>query len=334
MRMTSGVRFVTSADSRFFVGAVGMLNSLRLSGNEEGTAFVVDVGLRPEQRERLMPAAQVLTLPPALRGLHPLFAKLTADVFWSDGIVVLLDSDMIITSSLDGLIEQAAAGRIAAHPDHEITRGRQFPEMSTVFELSAPLRPQRTVNTAPLALSLDRWPQFLERWRRACARLPADWPRRGFAPFGLADQDALNALLMSEVPADAVWIAPETSTVHADELCGVEILELRSLACRHRGATPVVLHYGLSPKAFDRSGWRRVRACDAYIRLLRRLLFASEARVRARPNEVPLWLRPRGVGRAAAVLIGFVTYARIDLRIRAKRLRDRVFRRRDGRRSK
>jgi hypothetical protein len=327
------VRFVTSADSRFFVGAVGMLNSLRLSGNDRGAAFVIDAGLRPEQRERLLPAAQVLTLPPALRGLHPLFAKLTADVFWSDGVVVLLDSDMIITSALDGLIEQAAAGRIAVHPDHEITRGRQFREMSTTFELQAPLRPQRTVNTAPLALSLDRWPSFFERWRRACERLPPDWPSRGFAPFGLADQDALNALLMSEIPPHAVWIAPETSTVHADELSAVEILDPGSLACRHRGVSPVLLHYGLSPKAWDRSGWRRVRADDAYIRLLRRLLFGRDVRVRSRPREVPIWLKPRGVGRAAAILVGLLTYVRIDLRVRARALRDTLFRRRAARRA-
>jgi hypothetical protein len=330
--MSSDVRFVTSADSRFFVGAVGMLNSLRLSGNEQGTAFVIDVGLRPEQRERLSRAAQVLNLPPALQGLHPLFAKLTADVFWSDGVVVLLDSDMIITSSLDALVEQAAAGKIAVHPDHEITRDRQFPEMSTVFELRAPLRAQRTVNTAPLALSLDRWPSFFDRWRRACERLPADWPSRGFAPFGLADQDALNALLMSEVPAEAIWVAPESSTVHADELCAVEILDQPSLACRHRGTTPILLHYGLSPKAWEWSGWRRVRACDVYIRLLRWLLFAPDAQIRARPNEVPIWLRPRVVGRAAAVLVGWATYVRIDLRDRARRLRDRLFPRRGERR--
>jgi hypothetical protein len=324
--MNQDVRFITSADSRFFVGALGMLNSLRLSGNS-GQAFVIDVGLRPEQRERLWRVAQMLELPNGLRNLPPLFAKLTPDVFWSDGVVVLLDCDMIVTSPLNDLVEHAAAGKIAVHPDHEITRERQFPEMATTFELRAPLRPQRYVNTAPLALSLDRWPGFFERWRRACERLPSDWPSRGFAPLGLADQDALNALLMSEVPSDALWIGPAARTVHADGLGDVEILDATSLACRYRGGPPGVLHYGLSPKAWQRAGWRRVRANDAYVRLLRRLLFARDLPVRARRDEVPIWLSPGGVGLAAAFLVGLVNYVRIDLRVRASALRNRLFRR-------
>jgi hypothetical protein len=323
--MSYEVRFVTSADARFFVGAAAMLNSLPISGNR-GAAFVVDAGLRPEQRERLAGAAEVLSLPSALPGLHPLFAKITADLFWSNGIVVVIDSDMIVTSPLHDLIEQAAAGRIAVLPDHEITRDRQFPEWTSAFELQVPLRPQRYVTAALLALSLDRWPSFLERWRRACDRLPADWPSRGmFAPFGLADQDALNALLMSEIPSEAVWIGPEGQVVLPDGLRDVEVLDVGSLRCRYRGAAPVLLHYGLSPKVWERRGWRRVRADDAYVRLLPRLLFARDVQIRARSSEVPIWLRPRGIGRMAALLIGFLNLVRIDLRIRGQLLRDRLF---------
>jgi hypothetical protein len=321
--MSPPVRFFTSADSRFFVGAAGMLNSLAVSGNR-GDAFVLDVGLLPDQRERLSRVAEVLTLPPALRGLHPLFAKLTPDLFWSDGVVVLLDSDMVLTSPLDRLVEQAAAGKIAVHPDHEITRGRQFPEMVTTFELKSPLRPQRTVNTAPLAISLEHWPNFLERWRRACERLPSDWPERGFGPLGLADQDALNAILMSEIPSEAIWIGPETSTVHADELAAVQILDAGTPTCLHRGETPVALHYGLSPKVWHSPGWRRVRASDAYIRLLRRLLFARDAGIRVRRQEVPMWLQPGVVGGLAAFMLGLLNYVRVDLRSRAILLRRRL----------
>lgn len=328
--MSTDVRYFTSADSRFFAGVAAMLDSLAASGNR-GSAFVVDVGLDSDQRQRLSQVAEVLALPDRFQGLHPLFAKLTADLFWSDGVVVFLDSDMVVTSRLDALVEHAAAGKIAVHPDHELTRGRQFPEMVTTFELEAPLRPPgASVNTSPLALSLEHWPGFLDRWRRACDRLPPDWPERGFGPLGLADQDALNAILMSEIPEDAVWVAPDWSTVHADELGAVEIIDAQSLACRHRGETPVVLHYGLSPKAWERSGWRRVRANDAYVRLLRRLLFAADARVCVRPAEVPLWLRPRGTGSVAALLVGLVNYFRVDVRARASRVKKRLQRHRAG----
>jgi hypothetical protein len=175
-----------------------------------------------------------------------------------------------------------------------------------------------------LAISLDHWPDFLQRWRRACERLPPDWPERGFGPLGLADQDALNAILMSEVPPEAIWIGPETSTVHADELAAVQIMDAKTLTCLHRGETPAVLHYGLSPKAWHAAGWRRVRATDAYIRLLRRLLFAHDVVIRARRREVPIWLRAGAVGRLAAFLLGLVNYVRVDLRSRAMLLRRRL----------
>ena len=325
--MTDKVRLFTPVDSRFFLGAVAMLESLRLVGID-APAFVLDMGLLPEEREWLTAVADVLTLPPALLGLHPQLAKTTADLFWSSGVVVLLDSDMIVTSPLDRLPEQAAAGRIAVHPDHAITRTRQFEEWEEVFELRAPLRAQRYVHSGLVCLSLDHWPHLLERWRQACTRLPPDWPSQGFAsPFGLADQDAMNALLMSEIPRESIWIGPEERTVHADAFRDVEIVDPRSLRCRYRGSSPVVLHYGLSPKPWERRGWRRVRADDAYVRLLRRLLFGRDARIPIAPRDAPLWLRPHGVGRTASGLLGVVNFVRVDLRSRVALLRNRFFRR-------
>ncbi len=50
--MSDEVRFFTQANSRFFLAAVAMLESLRISGNT-APAFVLDDGLRPDERERL-----------------------------------------------------------------------------------------------------------------------------------------------------------------------------------------------------------------------------------------------------------------------------------------
>ena len=166
--MSDEVRFFTQANSRFFLGAVAMLESLRLSGNT-APAFVLDEGLRPEERERLETAAAILTPPPEIDGLHPRQTKATADLFWSSGVVILLDSDMIVTAPFDDMIAQAKAGRIAVHPDHEINATRQFPEWATAFELRAPLRPQQYVNCTPLAISLDPLAAFL---RALATRLP------------------------------------------------------------------------------------------------------------------------------------------------------------------
>ncbi len=313
-QLSEDVRFFTQADSRFFLGVAAMLESLPLTGNT-APAFVLDNGLKPGEREQLAELAEVIARPPGLADLHPRQMKATADLFWSTGVVVLLDADMIFTSPLDDLIEQARGGRIAVHPDHDITKGRQFPEWATAFELRAPLRPQSYVNCTPLAISLDHWPGFFERWRYACRRLPSDWPSQGFdGPFGLPAQDAMNALLMSEIPADAIWIGSDRRTVHADGLRDVEILDARTLSCRYRGGSPIVLHYGLDPKAWERPGWRRVRANDAYVRLLRRLLFGDDVRVTIRPREAPVWLRPRGIGSLTSAGIGFLNFVRVDLR--------------------
>src|SRR5262245_63535210 len=98
-------------DEAFFIGTVALLNSLRLTGN--GGEFVaLDCGLSPSQRERL---AQHCRVEPARRedGFmgHPL-----KPVAWAPdvpGAVVMIDSDMLITGSLDPLLRDAADGRIA-----------------------------------------------------------------------------------------------------------------------------------------------------------------------------------------------------------------------------
>lgn len=322
--MSDDVRFYTQANSRFFLAAAAMLESLRIAGNT-APAYVLDDGLRPDERERLAVSAEVLEPPSGVEELHPRQMKATADLFWSSGVVVLLDADMIVTAPLDDLIERATEGMIAVHPDHERNTDRQFSEWVEGFGLQAPLRPQRYVNCTPLAISLDRWPDFFARWRQACLSLPSDWPNQGFdGPYGLPAQDAMNALLMSEVPSEAIWIGAYERTVHADGLREVEILDPQSLACRYRGTSPIVLHFGLDPKAWERSAWRRIRPDDAYVRLLRRLLFDPEAPMPVRASEVPIWLRPAGVGSIAAWVLGMVNFVRVDLRHRAQLLRDRL----------
>ena len=74
----------------------------------------------------------------------------------------------------------------------------------------------------------------MERWRHACDRLPPDWPGQGFFdPFGLADQDALNAVFMSEIPPEATSIGAEGRTVPPDALREVEVVDARSLTCQY-----------------------------------------------------------------------------------------------------
>jgi hypothetical protein len=322
--------FFTVSDARFFPGTVVMLNSLRLTGNE-GELVVIDVGLLEEQRERLRGVATVASLdgPPE----HPVLAKTTADLFRS-GVVVVIDSDVMVMRALDDLVESARAGKIVVFPDHPNTRDRSFPEWEAAFELASPLRPRRYVGSGCLAVSVDRQPGFFDRWRRACRRLSPDaitmlgFGSRAGGPFQLSDQDALNALLMSEVPDEAQHVVPsESQSVLPDGLRDVEILDEKSLQTRYRGETPALLHYALSPKAWESQAWRRVRRDDAYLKLFPRVAFAPDVPVRLRDSEVAVWLRPRGVGRVAAVLVGLLNFVRVELRRGARLLRNRFFQR-------
>ena len=306
-----------------------MVNSLRLAGNE-GEVVVADLGLLYEQRERLRRVATVVSLDEDPK--HPVLAKATADLFCS-GVIVVVDSDVMIVRALDDLVDCARAGKIVVFPDHWKTRSRRFSEWESVFELTSPLRPRRYVGSGCLVVSVDQQPAFFDRWRRACRSLPADEiAMRGLGgppagPFELGDQDALNALLMSEVPDEEQFVVPsESQSVLPDALQDVEILDERSLKTRYRGETPAVLHYALTPKAWEQQAWRRVRRDDAYLRLFPRLAFAPDVAMRLQASEVPIWLKPGGIGRRAAVVIGALNFIRIDLRARAKLLRDRLFR--------
>ena len=64
--MTNRAAFYCVADDRYFLGAVGMLNSLRLQGHTE-PVFLLDCGLRPEQRELI--ATQTRLVPAPSNGL-------------------------------------------------------------------------------------------------------------------------------------------------------------------------------------------------------------------------------------------------------------------------
>jgi hypothetical protein len=286
--------FFTVSDAGFFVGTLALLNSLRLSGNR-GELVVVDRGLTEEQRSRLEAAAAVVAPPAEVAETHPLAGKPPADLLGASGIVVLIDSDMIVTRSLEPELEDARRGRLVVFPDHEVTRERRFEEWQALFELAAPPRPQRYVNAGFVAFSVDHWPAFLARWRHACEQIPrVEIMRDPRSPFYAADQDALNAILMSEVAPEQTAIGPEWQSVHPDGLVETDVLDERTLRCRLRGEETALLHFSLRPKLWEWRAVRRVHRDDAYLRLLPRVLFGSDVAVRARPREVPMWARPHG----------------------------------------
>lgn len=200
--------YYTISDARYFAGTVAALNSIRLTGNA-GEFVVLDAGLTPSQRERLEPHATLpdLSLP---TGVSPVFLRPAIRELAPSGVVVFLDSDVIVTTSLEPVIRLARGGQICGAPD---LQQRFFPEWHEIFGLSREPRRQTYVNAGLVAFSVDRWPALLRRWWEASERIIALGPPKLFSldnesaaghPFAYNDQDALNALLMSEVPEGAL----------------------------------------------------------------------------------------------------------------------------------
>ena len=109
-------------------------------------------------------------------------------------------------------------------------------------------------------------------------------------PFWAADQDALNALLFSELPEDAVEELPVQGEAFPEQLLRVRVQDERTLASELDGEPATILHYSLGPKAWQRFGWLRLRN-DAYVRLLPRVLFADDVTLRLDPRGLPFRLR-------------------------------------------
>jgi hypothetical protein len=298
--------YFTVSNGRFFSGTVALLNSLRITGND-GDLVVLDQGLTPDQRRRLEPHARVEEIRGHAWLLKPWLLKPYPFLMNPEGVVVLVDSDMIVTNSLDEVIAQAAAGRICLFPDHYLDRDRWFPEWQELFELQRPLRRGTYLNSGFVALSIRHWPNLLERWWKACGRIPED---RIFStedsPFRDPDQDALNALLMSEVEEGAVYELPEWGQAYHGR---VHVDDMRTLRCTDRGREILILHHSRRPKVLHTDGRSRIDPLDAYLRLLPRVLLGDDVTLRLERRELPLWVRG---GLAASVVVAtFWSYNRL-----------------------
>lgn len=295
---SSPVTFYTVSDARFFLGVVALLNSLRLTGND-GELVVLDYGLTPDQRTRLEPHATVVDVPAELA--NPVLAKPFPWHLDPTGVVVVIDCDVIVTRSMAHLVDECERGRICVYPVKPGHRERWHREWEELFELRRPLARQPYRSGGCVAFSVERWPEFLRRWWDLATAIPAHRTTQHGAPFSDplwgAEQDALNVLLMTEIPPEAVADQPEEDAVLEGDLHEVAIVDRRTLECAFRGHTPTMLHYGGGPKPWEKSAWMRVRP-NAFALLMTRVLFEPDVPLRLRPDEVPPWLRP-GIGSRA-----------------------------------
>jgi hypothetical protein len=284
------VSFYTVTDERFFLGTIGMLNSLRLMGNER-RVVVLDCGLTKRQRDVLDPECELLLLPDS-QATNPQLLKPFANLMRPKGTVVILDSDIIVTRPLDSVLKAARNGQVCvcADPDSE----RWFAEWEQLFELRCPPRHQRYVSSGFVVFSVEHWPDLLPRWWNSCQRIrscPTSFYEEPDSPTACADQDALNAILMSEWPEEALAIQPRETQPSMEELSWrVRLFDLDTLSCSLHDRPVTLIHPAVKTKPFQRQWWMD-QGQSIYPALLRRLLVGGDVRVQVARDDVPIWLQ-------------------------------------------
>lgn len=295
--MTQDVRFYAVCNARYFPSLVALLNSLRLTGHHH-ELVVGDCGLTPDQRERLAPHCTIFPIPPD-HARDPVLFKPFAHLMAPTGVVVIIDSDMIVTGSLEESIELAGNGRICAYPDPSVDR--HFSQWQELFDLPGSPRPQPYLSTGFIAFSTAHWPDLLGQWWAACERIPANRTLATGVAYGEAlacgDQDALNAVLMSRVPAEALVVLPKQERpVWQNER--VRVIDEGRLACSYLGTPTKLLHADGIQKPWELPAWWRIQK-DAYVVLMRRLIQGDDLILTLDADEVPIWLRDSRSGRIA-----------------------------------
>jgi hypothetical protein len=285
--------FACVSDANHFLGAVALLNSLRVVGHDE-PFVVLDSGLDDWQRQALAPVAAVV---PAPTDVPPMLLKPEAALAVPAEVAVVLDADVIVTRPLTAPIRLAEGGKIVAFAN--VDGDRYFPEWGPLLGLRAPRR-QPYVASGHLFVP-TRQERFLTLFHDCQRRIdlgrtllandnvstrstPAD-------PFYYPDMDVLNAILAAEVPEEDVAVIGYRLAPHAP-FKGLRLVDERTLRCRYAdGLQPYVLHHPL------RKPWLAATPQNVYSQLLPRLLLGDGVALRLDPRRVPLRFRR---GRLAA----------------------------------
>lgn len=278
----AGVTFYTISNSAYFPGLVALINSLAITAHDY-PIVIGDCGLTDEQRA-ILSACQRCRLVRLDAGMvqSPLQYKPFAHVAGAEGVVVVIDADMIVTGDLNPMISRARSGQLCVYPNP--IDDRWFAEWQHIFGLSAEPRRQTYICSGLVVFSTEHWPALLGEWWNACRAIAsdptyqegADWDH----PTAQADQDALNAVLMTKYPSDRITIESADGHVARSDFHLVKIANRRMLDCRFRGRRPEILHAVLTPKPWQPDGLTR----NVYDLFLRRLLSEPDNYIKVPPE--------------------------------------------------
>ena len=272
--------YYTVANALHYPGAVALLNSLRLVG-EEAPLFVVDCGLTKSQRDVL---ANHATLVPQHDGLHASCQKATGPLAHPAELMVVLDADMIVTRRLTPLFEDAAGGLIVVFEDHGAP-DRFFAEWSSLG-LGVP-RPQPYANCGFLMFSADTAAEFLPLFVELEEQLdPADTHFGGgdiSNPFYCADQEILNAMLCTRYEGRAKRL--DRRLAPFPPFVGLEVTDLSRLSCAYPdGVAPYLLHHSF------KKPWLVPMKPSPYSKLFTRAVTGPDVAIHLGRGDIPLRL--------------------------------------------
>ena len=302
--MIGSTAFYCMSSGMYFLGAVGLVNSLRLAGHFE-PIFLLDCGLTAEQRALLAPH---VTLVPAPDDREPFMLKTFLPLRHPAEVMVLIDVDMVVTRPLTDLCQMASTGRIVAvkHPHDRFVSewgehlglgvAHRYPYVSSALVFLGGAAGQgvlRRMHEAQDRIDFDR-----TLFRTTLPEYPYVDPTVADAavadyPFFFADQDLLNAILTTRVGVDRI-VRLDPTLVALPPFEGLTVVDEGSLRCAYRdGTEPYAVHHHTSKP------WLEPTYHGVYSRLLRRALIGDDLAVRVPERDLPLRLR-RGLRAFAA----------------------------------
>ena len=277
-RPIAGTAFYCVADSRYFPGAVALIDSLRLLGHDE-PVFVLDCGLEPAQRALLGAEATLLDAP---EGTAPYLLKTVAPLARPAERVVLIDADIIVTRSLGPVLELADEHGVAAFRNDS---DRFVAEWGSLLELGELTR-RPYVSSSLVAFSGDGLDalRLLDDRQRAVEFSQTFYGSNDERyPFRFPEQDVLNAILCARGRAAAALdhrLAPN------QPFAGLRLTDERLLRCAYSdGTEPYVLHHYLEKP------WLAPMYHGIYSRLFVRLVLGDDTAIRLDEGSLPLRMR-------------------------------------------